>query len=80
VSDFFWPENCGVDSSKYMKFIKIVLGILAALWAVALVAKLVSGISHGGNELAFARNMGSIIGILLASAISITLFKSNSGE
>ena len=59
-----------------MKFIKIVLGILAALWAVALVAKLVSGISHGGNEFAFARNMGSIVGILLASAISIALFKS----
>ena len=59
-----------------MKFIKIIFGVLAALWAVALVPKLLSGISHGGGEFEFSRNMGSIVGILLASAISIALFKS----
>ena len=63
-----------------MKFIKVVLGVLAAVWALALVPKLVSGFSHGQGEFAFSRNMGSVVGILLASAISISLFKSASRE
>ena len=58
-----------------MKVIKIVFGILAALWAIALLAKLFGGSSPGG-DLAFSHSMGSVFGILLACAISISLFRS----
>jgi hypothetical protein len=58
-----------------MKVIKIILGVLAALWALALLPKLIAGISQGGS-LAFSHVMGSVVGILIAAAISIALFRS----
>ena len=61
-----------------MKIVKIVFGILAALWALALVPKLLAGISHSDAPLAFSHIMGSVVGILIASAISIALFRSAS--
>jgi hypothetical protein len=59
-----------------MKVVKIVFGVLAALWALALIPKLIAGISHGGQAFAFSHIMGSVFGILIASAISIALFRS----
>ena len=58
-----------------MKVIKIVFGILAALWAIALFPKLFGGNSQGG-DLAFSHSMGSVVGILISSAISVALFRS----
>jgi hypothetical protein len=60
-----------------MKVIKIILAVLAALWALALVPKLIFVISHSGDPLAVSRIAGSVIGIVLASAISLILFKSS---
>jgi uncharacterized membrane protein len=59
-----------------MKVIKIIVGVLAALWALALIPKLVAGISQSGGAFAFSHIMGSVFGILIASAISIALFRS----
>jgi hypothetical protein len=59
-----------------MKFIKIILAVLAALWALALIPKLIAGISQSGGAFAFSHIMGSVVGILIASAISIALFRS----
>ena len=60
-----------------MKVIKIILAVLAAIWAVALVPKLITGISNSGDPLAVSHIAGSVVGILLASAISIKLFQSS---
>ena len=59
-----------------MKIIKIVFAVLAALWALALVPQLLVGITHGSGAFAFSRVMGSVVGILIGTAISIALFKS----
>jgi hypothetical protein len=59
-----------------MKIIKIFFAILAALWALALIPKFLAGISQSGAPLAFSHIMGSVFGILVASAISIALFRS----
>jgi hypothetical protein len=58
-----------------MKTIKIIFGILAALWALAYIPKIYAGISQS-DTFAFSRIMGSVAGILIASAISISLFRS----
>ena len=64
-----------------MKFIKIILALVAALWALALVPRLLFFLSHqGDNDLAFSALMGSVFGILLATAISIALFRSASNS
>jgi uncharacterized membrane protein len=59
-----------------MKVIKIIFGLLAALWGLALIPKLIAGISQSGGAFAFSHIMGSLFGILIASAISIALFRS----
>ena len=59
-----------------MKIIKILFAVLAALWALALIPKLLAGISHGGGPLGVSHTMGSVAGILIASVFSIALFKS----
>jgi hypothetical protein len=59
-----------------MKIIKILFGILAALWALALIPKLLAWISHSDARLAFSHIMGSSVGILIAAAISVVLFRS----
>ena len=37
-----------------MKIIKIIFAVLAALWALALVPKLLVGITHGSGDFAFS--------------------------
>jgi hypothetical protein len=59
-----------------MKAVKITFAVLAALWALAYVPKVLTWISHSDAPFAFSHIMGSIVGILIASAISITLFRS----
>jgi hypothetical protein len=59
-----------------MKAVKILFAVLAALWALALIPKLFAGISHSGGPFAFSHIMGSVAGILIASVISIILFRS----
>lgn len=59
-----------------MKAVKIIFAVLAALWAVALIPKLLAGISQSGAPFAFSHIMGSVVGILIAAAISIALFRS----
>ena len=59
-----------------MKAIKIIFAVLAALWALALIPKLLGTISQSGGPLTFSHIMGSLIGILIASTISIVLFRS----
>jgi hypothetical protein len=59
-----------------MKIIKILFAVLAALWALALVPKLLAGMSQSGGSFAVSHVMGSVAGILIASAISIILFRS----
>ena len=59
-----------------MKVVKIIFAILAAVWALALIPKLLAGISQSGVPFAFSHIMGSVAGILIASAISVALFRS----
>jgi hypothetical protein len=59
-----------------MKIVKILFAVLAALWALALIPKLLAWVSHSGGPLGFSHIMGSVVGILIASAISIALFRS----
>jgi hypothetical protein len=59
-----------------MKAVKIIFAVVAALWALAYVPNLIAGISHGNGSLAFSHMMGSLVGFLLASVISIALFRS----
>ena len=59
-----------------MKAVKIIFAVLAALWALALVPKLLAGISQSGGPFVFSHIMGSVVGILIASAVGLTLFRS----
>jgi hypothetical protein len=59
-----------------MKAIKIIFAVIAALWALALIPKLIAGISQNAGPFALSHIMGSVVGILFASAISITLWRS----
>jgi hypothetical protein len=59
-----------------MKVIKIIFAVLAALWALALIPKLIAEISHTDAPLLISRLLGSITGILIMTAISIVLFRS----
>ena len=59
-----------------MKAVKIIFAVLAAVWAIALVPKLMDGISKSGDPLMLSRAAGSVLGIGLASAVSIMLFRS----
>jgi hypothetical protein len=59
-----------------MKAVKILFAVLTAAWALALVLKLLAGISQRGGPFAFSHIMGSVAGILIASAISTILFRS----
>jgi hypothetical protein len=58
-----------------MKILKIVFGTLAAVWALAYIPKLLLWISHSDASFAFSHIMGSAVGMLIATAISITLFR-----
>ena len=60
-----------------MKAIKIIFAVLAAFWALAYVPKLIASISQAGDPFVLSRVAGSILGIVLASAISILLFRSS---
>lgn len=59
-----------------MKTIKIIFAVLAGLWALALIPKLLAGLTQNAGTYAFRYVMGSVVGVLLASAISIALFRS----
>jgi len=59
-----------------MKIIKIIFGVLAALWALALIPKLLSGFSESDSPVASSHLLGSVAGILIMTAISIALFSS----
>jgi len=59
-----------------MKIVKLLFAVLMAIWALALVPKLLNGIAHSGAPSAFSYTMGSLFGMLLVSAISIALFRS----
>jgi hypothetical protein len=52
-----------------MKAVKIIFAILAALWALALVPKLLAGISQSGGSFAFSH----IMALLLASSSLLPL-------
>jgi hypothetical protein len=59
-----------------MKIIKIIFAVLAAFWALALIPKLFGGISQSDAPLASSRILGSVAGIIIATAISVALFRS----
>ena len=60
-----------------MRVIKIAVGVLAGLYVLALVPKLIVGLlSVGGGRLAVNRLVGTIAGMLLGTAISLFMFKS----
>lgn len=58
-----------------LKIIKITFGIIAVLWALALVPQFVDAISNIAKPHAFANAAGSLFGILLASTLSVLLFR-----
>jgi hypothetical protein len=59
-----------------MKALKLLLALIAAVWAMALIPKLLLAISHSGAPFAFSYAMGSTVGILIAGALSLSLFRS----
>jgi hypothetical protein len=59
-----------------MKVFKVVFGALTALWALALIPTLLVWVSHTDGPLAFSHIVGSVVGILIASAISVASFRS----
>jgi hypothetical protein len=58
-----------------LKIIKIIFGVITALWALALVPQLVDAISNIAKPHAFANAAGSVFGMLLASTLSVLLFR-----
>ena len=58
-----------------MKIIKIIFGVLAALWALAYIPKILSEVSHSDTPFTPSRVLGSVAGILIMTAISIALFR-----
>jgi hypothetical protein len=44
-----------------MKAVKIIFAVLAALWALALIPKLLAGISNGSGAFVFSHIMGSVV-------------------
>ncbi len=61
-----------------MKAIKIIFALLAAGWAILLIPKLLATLSADSSAYNTGRAFGSVAGILLASAISFSLFRSAS--
>jgi hypothetical protein len=58
-----------------LKIIKITIGVVAAVWALALIPQLVEAVSHSERPHAFGTAEGSILGILMASTISVVFFR-----
>jgi hypothetical protein len=65
----------GIEHHK-MKIIKIIFGVLAALWALACIPKIISEVSHSDAPFTPSRILGSVAGILIMTAIGIALFRS----
>ena len=61
-----------------MKFLKILLGILAGLWALAMVSRLLQLFQHSDSDLASSYKLGSVAGFLFALAFCIALLSSAS--
>ena len=60
-----------------MKVVKIILGGLAALWALGCLTEiLVKTIPNAGGPLFVSQLMGGLAGVALGSALSIACFKS----
>ena len=59
-----------------MKLIKVILGIMAGLWALACVPRLLVLFQHSNSDLSFSYKAGAVAGFLFASALCIALFKS----
>lgn len=54
---------------------KITFGVVAALWALALIPQLVDATSHIAKPHAFGIAAGSVLGMLVASTLSVVLFR-----
>jgi hypothetical protein len=59
-----------------MKIVKIIFGVLAALWALAYIPPLLVSFSHRDAPLASSSILGAVACILFATAISIAFFRS----
>ena len=60
-----------------MRFLKIVLGILAGLWAMFQLPRLITLFTqHGSSDLATSYKLGALTGFLVATALCIALFSS----
>jgi hypothetical protein len=59
-----------------MRVLKLLGGIVTAVWALALIPKLIGRISQSDAASNFSYVMGSVVGILFMTAISIALFRS----
>ena len=60
-----------------MKFIKIVLGILAGLWAMLQLPKVIAAFTHHSNsDLSSSYKLGAVAGFIFAVALCIVLFNS----
>lgn len=58
-----------------LKIIKITFGVITALWALALIPQFVDAISDLAKPHAFGTAAGSLFGMLLASTLSVVLFR-----
>lgn len=58
-----------------MKTIKITFGVITALWALALIPQFVDAISDLAKPHAAGVTAGSLFGIVLASTLSVVLFR-----
>jgi len=59
-----------------MKITKIIFGVLTALLALAYLAKLIGKFSSKDKPIGFSHTLGTVLGMLIATAISIALFLS----
>jgi hypothetical protein len=58
-----------------LKIIKSIFGVVAAIWALALIPQFVDAVSHIARPHAWGIAAGSILGMVLASTISVVFFR-----
>jgi hypothetical protein len=58
-----------------LKIIKGIFGIVGAIWALALIPQFVDAVSHIERPQAWGTAAGSILGMVLASTISVVFFR-----
>ncbi len=60
-----------------MKVVKTILGILAGLWAMFQLPRLIAAFTqHSTSDLSSSYKLGALAGFLFASALCIALFNS----